>query len=669
MSASLEFQNVSKEEYGQMNKGSIQLNQANAKFHNSHTGKVYTVQADNVDKVYWIRMGNKYALKVIDKKGMLHRFAGLKDEDFGRVQSFIKNNWKKDVEKQETSIKGWNYGSANVEGQNLIFRVDGKIDFEIPLTNVAQCPTAAKNEAILEFHSNEETPVQLCELRLHKPGNAEEDEEDPVEKFRQAILAYVEGDTDLPLVALQNIYCATPRGRYDIKVFANRLAFHGKSYDYKILLNQITRMFLLPNKDQRHVYFVLNIAPPIRQGQTRYSFVVMECLVDEEVTLELTGTDDRLERFCTIEDGKKVYTGPLFEILSKIFRVLTNVRITVPGDLVRPSTAEPTISCTVFSCAYKQASGFLYPLEKGFMYVHKPPMYIRFEEVDNLHFARSDASTRSFDLEIVLRNSQSYTFSNIAKEEYNKLFDFAEKKGLKIRNASRIESNKYKVDAFADSDEELDPYKESLKEDAAGDDDESDSEDEDFDVDKAAKKQKQEKDSSEGSGSEPEEEYDSSGSEVTDDDMIEEVKEKPKKEKREKKEKESKKSEKAEKKGKKKEKDPNAPKRPQTAYFLFLAEKRPMISKEVSGVAEVSKKAGEMWKSLGDDEKKKYQALADEAKKEYDRKMKEYKESGGGPSTSKSKPSAGTSSPQKGKNKSREFVEDSSDSSDKSDDE
>lgn len=32
-------------------------------------------------------------------------------------------------------------------------------------------------------------------------------------------------------------------------------------------------------------------------------------------------------------------------------------------------------------CAHKQASGFLYPLEKGFVYVHKPPMYIRFEEV------------------------------------------------------------------------------------------------------------------------------------------------------------------------------------------------------------------------------------------------------------------------------------------------
>jgi hypothetical protein len=70
-------------------------------------------------------------------------------------------------------------------------------------------------------------------------------------------------------------------GRYDIKVYANRLAFHGKSYDYKIPFNTISRMFLLPHKDQRHVFFVLSIHPPIRQGQTRYPFIVMECLAGE----------------------------------------------------------------------------------------------------------------------------------------------------------------------------------------------------------------------------------------------------------------------------------------------------------------------------------------------------------------------------------------------------
>lgn len=65
------------------------------------------------------------------------------------------------------------------------------------------------------------------------------------------------------------------------------------------------------------------------------------------------------------------------------------------------------------------------------------------------------------------------------RDEYNKLFDFTKEKGVKIRNAKR--GAETARDAFAGSDDEVDPYKESLKKDAAArlagddDDDESDS--------------------------------------------------------------------------------------------------------------------------------------------------------------------------------------------------
>lgn len=53
----------------------------------------------------------------------------------------------------------------------------------------------------------------------------------------------------------------------------------------------------------------------------------------------------------------------------------------------------------------------------------------------------------------------------------------------------------------------------------------------------------------------------------------------------------------------KRKKDPNAPKRAQSAYFMFLGEKRPEISKDHKGVAEVAKKAAELWKNLNAEEK------------------------------------------------------------------
>lgn len=96
----------------------------------------------------------------------------------------------------------------------MVFRVDNKLAFEIPLSNVSAVPTggANKSEAALEFHPNEDAPVQLVEMRLHKPASGEDAEpEEMVEKFREAVMRFVEGETDLPLVTLQEILCATPR--------------------------------------------------------------------------------------------------------------------------------------------------------------------------------------------------------------------------------------------------------------------------------------------------------------------------------------------------------------------------------------------------------------------------------------------------------------------------
>ena len=56
-------------------------------------------------------------------------------------------------------------------------------------------------------------------------------------------------------------------------------------------------------------------------------------------------------------------------------------------------------------------------------------------------------------------------------------------------------------------------------------------------------------------------------------------------------------------------KDPNAPKRPQTAFFIFSAEKRDTIKTDNPGIAhtQIAVKAGEMWKALDADEKKEYE--------------------------------------------------------------
>ena len=68
------------------------------------------------------------------------------------MAKFFTQTYDKDMLDRELSVKGWNWGTANFNGNSLAFEV-GKADaFEIPLATVQQC-TAGKNEVALEFHA------------------------------------------------------------------------------------------------------------------------------------------------------------------------------------------------------------------------------------------------------------------------------------------------------------------------------------------------------------------------------------------------------------------------------------------------------------------------------------------------------------------------------------
>lgn len=137
-------------------------------------------------------------------------------------------------------------------------------------------------------------------------------------------------------------------------------------------------------------------------------------------------------------------------------------------------------------CSYKAAAGYLYPLERGFIYVHKPPVHIRFEEITSVNFARSGGSTRSFDFEIDMKAGIVHTFSSIEKDEYTKMYDFIQSKKLHIKNKGKADKPNY-ADDFGDSDQEdaPDAYLARVKREAKERDDDDDgsedeSEDEDF---------------------------------------------------------------------------------------------------------------------------------------------------------------------------------------------
>ncbi|XP_076878505.1 FACT complex subunit SSRP1a [Brachyhypopomus gauderio] len=620
MGDTLEFNEIYQEVKGCWNDGRLRFGRQSVVYKSSKTGKVDSIHATDLSLAQWRRVCLGHGIKLATTSGHVYKYDGFKDSDFEKISAFFKANYKVELTEKDMCVKGWNWGTAKFSGPLLSFDINDNPAFEVPLANVSQC-TTGKNEVTVEFHQNDDAEVSLMEVRFYVPPTTGDDGTDPVEVFSQNILsrADVIQATGDAVCIFKELQCLTPRGRYDIRIYPSFLHLHGKTFDYKIPYTTVLRLFLLPHKDQRQMFFVISLDPPIKQGQTRYHFLILLFSKDEDVSLTLNMSEEEVERRF---EGKlnKTMSGSLYEMVSRVMKALVNRKITVPGNFQGHSGAQ------CITCSYKASSGLLYPLERGFIYVHKPPVHLRFEEISCVNFARGTTTTRSFDFEIETKQGNQYTFSSIEREEYGKLFDFVMAKKLSIKNRGLKEEMKA-ADGYSDSDEdEHDAYLERMKEegkireegDSEGDSDESFNPGEEED--------------------DIAEEYDSNASESESEAEDGDSEDEGKKKKVEKKPKKVAVKEKKERKPRKekKVKDAGAPKRPMSAYMLWLNSSRERIKAENPGISvtEISKKAGEMWKQLDKGRREEWEKKAEEAKRQYEKAMKEYKESGKGAVTS-----------------------------------
>ena len=404
----------------------------------------------------------------------------------------------------------------------------------------------------------------------------------------------------------------------------------GQKYDYKIKYDDISRLFLLPKPDDVHMAFVIALDKPIRQGQQRYQYLVLQTNKDpDEIRVNLD--EDTLKKEYG-DDLQPIMRGSLSNLVAKTFKVIAKKKVFIPGKFSN-ANQQPCVKC-----ALRANEGLLYPLEKQFVFIHKPPVLIRFNEVESVEFQRyagGQGSTRNFDLCVSLKasaasvsNQQEYVFSGIDRSDYTGLYNFLSTKNIRIKNLQEIAGVQEKAAPVYDEDEIYGgPDHEMLEE----------SEDESYDEAAAAE------DAADDSDSEISEDDNDFGSEIDDDldsdleearggkkkkkprddeeedDDLEEST--PKKKKRKKKEAESPISKK---KGKK---DPNKPKRALSAFMIFSNANRARVKEENPDAkfGEMAKLLSVEYKNLSKDELAELDKKVEKEKKRYEREMENYK--------------------------------------------
>ncbi|KAI8147611.1 hypothetical protein BJV82DRAFT_507931 [Fennellomyces sp. T-0311] len=498
--------------------------------------KTTVIASEDLKKLTWLRAARGYQIRVLSKDNNVFKFDGFKSDDFEEAKDAVKMYYKLQLEPKELSVKGWNWGKTDFQGSNLIFNVSNKPMFELPLAQAIGTNKPGKNEVAINFVDpgqpapdgvNPKDVDELMDVTFYVPGtvakesenkdNEEEDEEVNADMvFYETVKSKLEFSqmTTENIVQFQEVLCLTPRGRYNIDMYQDFLRLRGKTYDYKILYSNIIKLFLLLKPDEMHVMFVIGLDPPLRQGQTKYPFLVFQFVREEEIDVELNLDETTLAEKYENKLHKR-YDAPTYEVVSTIFRSLTNRKVTVPGSYRSHHGAH------ALKCSMKANEGYLYPLEKSFLFIPKPPTFIPFSEIGVVTFSRvgttSGGSSRTFDMKFHMKGGNDIQFSSINREEYANMEDFLRQKRIKVKSVQNEEA----IISYAELDEDLEEEEEEEEPDKFAsrkkrrtepvatvmDGDDTDSPDEDFAPDDSGSDVPEEYDS-EAEGS-----YDDEGSE------------------------------------------------------------------------------------------------------------------------------------------------------------
>ena len=418
---------------------------------------------------------------------------------------------------EESSLKGWTWGRAELGESLAVTDADGKSVFQVSVGDISQATIQGKSDLALELiqEAAEKEDECLTEIRLFVPN------EELLNQLKEDISKRASGAVGGEKVcSLENLPLVLPRGHFDLDFFASSIKMRGKSFDYAIKYSNINRAFVLMKPDGVHVAFVIGLDKPVRQGNTAYNFLCAQFdmnRVEESLAIRLPDyADTGLE---ADESGK-----PLADILQRLLKHFAKVNVQFACLDFHATNGKNCVRCS-----HRATEGHLYCLKRAFIFVTKPVVYIRYEDVVAVEFSRAESwmtQTRFFDLKVYKKGeNQPYDFQQIDRNEYQPLIDFLQAAGIRIRNLEKTDTAKPEAEQTL-LDQDFDDEDDSEFEDDGSEEDESDADesDEDEEDDEPKKKKKKHKEE--------------------DDQEVEKKHKKEKKDKKDKKEKKEKKSKK-----------------------------------------------------------------------------------------------------------------------------
>jgi len=88
----------------------------------------------------------------------------------------------------------------------------------------------------------------------------------------------------------------------------------------------------------------------------------------------------------------------LFQVFVDLIQTTSQINIIHPGNNYKSRDGQPCLKCNV-----KAQPGYLYMLKQSLIFVMKPVLYFKIDEIRNVEFTRTSVTNKQFDMKIVLK--------------------------------------------------------------------------------------------------------------------------------------------------------------------------------------------------------------------------------------------------------------------------
>ncbi|KAG5859189.1 Rttp106-like histone chaperone protein [Encephalitozoon hellem] len=374
-------------------------------------GEVYTVEKSDVKDAELFHGVRKMTIRIFGDT--VYEINNVDQNYIDELKRMFSEYFRVSLYVKELEIADVLCGELGINGQKALEFRNTKTIFEVPVEDI---------ESVVDIRNEISVSLKDVEIRFVSNKKA-------IEEIKEGCSSSVDDE----IFKMEGLSLSYPRGKFNLIFFRDYLRLVGSSYDHKIYYKSVKQLYMLEKgyiRDEER-YAVICVDPPIRQGQTRYDYIVVSF---DDTECEVSADDERL---------KKEYSGLYSSVFSEVMEALCVIRAT-------KSTFESRDGMRCLRCAIKAYEGQLYPLEDCMLFLPKA-IRLGLSEISLVEFSRINLSSmqaKTFDMTLFCEGS--YTFNGISKDEFGMLEQYFHSKGVKARSEV--------IDDAASSDSDEDDY-------------------------------------------------------------------------------------------------------------------------------------------------------------------------------------------------------------------